>query len=135
MISSQFDTFLSLLDENLEVLAYDDDGGQSTNAKLLYELPRDGRYIVAASAYSANASGSYRLEFLKATCIFTPRRNVNIRTRPSTDASVAYTTQEPLIPTGYRIVGNYRWYQLSDGNWVRSDTGNSLCDLSQLPAS
>jgi hypothetical protein len=60
MTADDFDAYLELFDENRVSLAQDDDGGEGTNARLNFTLPRTGSYIVEARAFS-DATGDYAL--------------------------------------------------------------------------
>jgi hypothetical protein len=60
MGSDEFDTFVELFDESRVSLAQDDDGGQGTNSRLAFTLPRTGVYLIEARAYS-QATGAYSL--------------------------------------------------------------------------
>ena len=58
MSSSDFDTYLTLFDDNRLSLAEDDDGGaEGTNSRLTFTLPRTGAYIVEARAFSEETGG------------------------------------------------------------------------------
>jgi hypothetical protein len=52
------DTFMQLFDENRELLAEDDDGGERLNARIRHQLQSGRRYIVVISGYGSE-SGSY----------------------------------------------------------------------------
>lgn len=61
MMSSAFDTYLELFDENHVSLDEDDDGGpDGTDSRITFTLPRTGPYLIEARAY-AEATGAYSL--------------------------------------------------------------------------
>jgi len=60
MTSEEVDTYLRLYRGNEEI-AYDDDGGSHTNARIEAELSR-GSYIIEASSYNNSESGPYQIE-------------------------------------------------------------------------
>ncbi len=61
MTSSDFDSYLVLRDPDGALVASDDDGGEGNNARIRTVLPRDGRYRVVATAFSAEGRGQYGL--------------------------------------------------------------------------
>ncbi len=61
MTSSEFDTFLLLLDEAGERLAFNDDASGTSNAEIILTLPRTGAYRVIANAHDASGRGNYQL--------------------------------------------------------------------------
>jgi hypothetical protein len=61
LISSEFDTYLLLLDAEGERLGENDDIPGSTNSALEITLPRTGAYRIITNAYDANGQGAYQL--------------------------------------------------------------------------
>lgn len=62
--SSAFDAFVLLgrqSADGVEMLEQNDDGAGGTNARISFELPADGTYLVLANSYGARALGSYSL--------------------------------------------------------------------------
>ncbi|MBX2863279.1 MAG: S8 family serine peptidase [Leptolyngbyaceae cyanobacterium MAG.088] len=60
--SFQFDAYLQIVDITTgQVLAFDDDGGNSTNAELTFTAEADTQYLVRATSYWAFEIGSYSL--------------------------------------------------------------------------
>ena len=59
-LSGSFDTFLELYDENCELVAQDDDGGDGLNSMISRNLPA-GTYFVGTSSFGAGQSGSISL--------------------------------------------------------------------------
>lgn len=59
--SSDFDSYLFLLDDTGHVLASDDDSGGGGDALLRYELPYDGEYAVFVNTFSEGERGMYTL--------------------------------------------------------------------------
>jgi len=60
--STDFDTYLILQDSNGEVIGESDDREGSTNSFLQVTLPETGSYDLIASAFAADATGSYQLQ-------------------------------------------------------------------------
>ena len=66
MTSSEFDALLEIgkAEGNFSALASDDDGmGQGTDARLVFDVPEDGEYIVRARSYS-DGRGAYELRLI-----------------------------------------------------------------------
>lgn len=62
LISDDFDAFLTLLDEDGEVLITDDDRAGDLNARIdSFPLPADGVYTIIASSYNNASLGDYIL--------------------------------------------------------------------------
>ncbi len=61
LMSSDFDAYLSLRDQDGYVVGSDDDSGEDMNARLRTVLPRDGRYRLVVTAFSENGRGRYTL--------------------------------------------------------------------------
>jgi hypothetical protein len=61
MMSRDFDAYLVLRDPDGAMVAYDDDSGEGNDARIRTVLPRDGRYRLVATAFSAEARGRYSL--------------------------------------------------------------------------
>ncbi len=61
LTSNQFDTYLGLLSSTDVVLAEDDDGGGQTNSRIQFVIPSSGIYIIAATSYQNEGSGTYTL--------------------------------------------------------------------------
>jgi hypothetical protein len=59
--SSSFDAYAILEDASGKVLARDDDGGQGTNARIVFALPASGAYRIIANTYRQGAYGPYTL--------------------------------------------------------------------------
>lgn len=60
MSSEAFDTYVELFDASRVSLAEDDDGGEGTNSRLTFTLPRTGVYFIEARAFT-EATGAYAL--------------------------------------------------------------------------
>lgn len=58
--SYDFDAYLMVFDEWDELIAEDDDGGESTDAWVTVKLP-PGRYYIAATSFDAGETGAYTL--------------------------------------------------------------------------
>ncbi|MBB5659296.1 pre-peptidase C-terminal domain-containing protein [Brevundimonas halotolerans] len=66
MVSNAFDAFVIVGrekdDDDIEVLASDDDGLSDTHARLEWEVPDDGVYIIRAGSYGQSETGAYALK-------------------------------------------------------------------------
>jgi len=61
MRSSDFDSYLYLLDDNLSVLAYNDDGFNNKNSKITYYINKSGYYFIQAATYHTDTYGKFAL--------------------------------------------------------------------------
>ncbi|MFB2878446.1 PA14 domain-containing protein [Floridanema aerugineum] len=62
MSSTAFDTYLQLVNESTgQVIQFDDDSGGGTNSRLSFTTQSGINYLVRATSYSANSTGSYSL--------------------------------------------------------------------------
>lgn len=59
--SSQFDAYLTLVDPEGQVVAWNDDGGGDLDAEIVTELPQTGRYLVVVSGYGPRDLGRYTI--------------------------------------------------------------------------
>jgi len=66
MVSNAFDAFIIVGREkdgdDIEVLASDDDGLSDTHARLEWEVPDDGVYLIRAGSYGQSETGAYALK-------------------------------------------------------------------------
>jgi hypothetical protein len=60
LISDDFDPVLYLSDPELDLIAYDDDGGEGLDARITRQL-QAGPYLVWVSSFFANETGKYEL--------------------------------------------------------------------------
>ena len=79
MSSSAFDPLLLLSRNNGDPLAFDDNGGGGTTARLAAELPATGIYVILATPFAVNATGSYTLS-LSRTTSFAPETDAGDET-------------------------------------------------------
>jgi thiol-disulfide isomerase/thioredoxin len=61
MVSTEFDSYLRLLDGKGNQLAEDDDSGGNLNARIIFTCPQDGQYKIVCTSFGATAGGSYTL--------------------------------------------------------------------------
>ena len=59
--TADFDTYIELLDEDGDLIASDDDGGEDSASRLIWEARTSGRYYVVVRGYSGGVTGTYRL--------------------------------------------------------------------------
>jgi uncharacterized protein (TIGR03437 family) len=72
LTSTQYDTYLVLLDANGNLIAEDDDGGGGTNSRIpadsgYLSLTASGTYTVIVSSFDEGALGNYTLSLMAAT--------------------------------------------------------------------
>jgi CHAT domain-containing protein len=67
LTSSEFDSFLILLDPEKNNLAADDNGGEGNNARIVVTLPATGTYTILANSSEAGQTGNYVLSWQSAT--------------------------------------------------------------------
>ncbi|MBZ0314934.1 MAG: PPC domain-containing protein [Anaerolineae bacterium] len=72
LTSTQFDTYLELLDAEGTLVGENDDDGRTTNSALNLELPDDGIYFVLVSAYETQIAGEFELELYPLDSIESP---------------------------------------------------------------
>ena len=58
---AEFDTYMELYDEDIYLLASDDDGGDDSASRLLWTAPESGTFLVLMRGYGSSDSGSYEL--------------------------------------------------------------------------
>ena len=62
MLSSDFDAYLYLKDQNGNTLAHDDDGGGGRNARIIQTLSYSGMYQIYANTVGRGETGSFTLQ-------------------------------------------------------------------------
>lgn len=62
LMSSAFDAYLILRDQNGNEITHDDDGGAGLNSRIIQTLPYTGQYFVLANTANANEFGDYTLQ-------------------------------------------------------------------------
>jgi len=67
MTSSDFDSYLILLDADGNSVTQDDDGGGGYNALIQTTLPSAGNYLLLVNTYESGQSGAYRLHLTTST--------------------------------------------------------------------
>jgi CHAT domain-containing protein len=67
LTSSEFDSYLILLDPESKKIAEDDDGGSRNNARIIVTLPTSGTYTIIANARRGGETGNYTLSWRKTT--------------------------------------------------------------------
>lgn len=86
--SDQFDAFLFLFGPDGELVAYNDDFGNSTNSFVSYQLPADGDYTIEVTSYSEGESGEYRITFQAGESVNPERSVTEIAYNDSLDGSL-----------------------------------------------
>ena len=105
LASSDFDSFLLVTGPGGFTLSNDDEGGGSTDSRLVVEFPRDGVYRVAVTTFRPGETGNYRLQ----------------ATVPA--ANIASTTPEPAqaIAIGTALTGRLEEADDRLGSGARGD--------------
>jgi CHAT domain-containing protein/lipopolysaccharide biosynthesis regulator YciM len=67
LTSSEFDSYLILLDPEGKKIAENDDGGSGNNSRIIVTLPTNGTYRIIANAHKAGETGNYTLSWREAT--------------------------------------------------------------------
>ena len=67
LTSSEFNSYLILLDPEGKKIAEDDNAGSGNNARIIVTLPTSGTYTIIANAYKAGETGNYTLTWREAT--------------------------------------------------------------------
>ncbi len=67
LTSSEFDSYLILLDPEGKKIAEDDDGGSGNNARIIVTLPTSSTYRIIANTRKAGETGNYTLSWREAT--------------------------------------------------------------------
>lgn len=76
--SSEFDTYLILVDPDRNKIAENDDANQNTrNAELVLTLPQDGTYGVIVNGYDRSDRGRYELTIVSAQSTGTAQQSSN----------------------------------------------------------
>lgn len=87
--SSEFDTFLGIMDSEDNLLVSNDDAsGTNRNSFISLTLPANGMYTVVTTSFEAGASGGYRLSM----------RNFNPPPRATTTTASTQTASSGLAP-------------------------------------
>ncbi len=60
LMSDDFDAYLYVTGTGMEAVAYDDDGGDGLNSRMVFTAPASGSYLVVASVFSSG-EGRYTL--------------------------------------------------------------------------
>lgn len=61
VVSEDFDTYLNLQDDDEDTITEDDDGGNSLNSLITYEIEDDGDYIAEVTSFSGEEEGDFEL--------------------------------------------------------------------------
>jgi thiol-disulfide isomerase/thioredoxin len=61
MVSTEFDSYLRLLDKDGKQLDEDDDSGGNLNARIIFNCTKDGEYKVVCTSYDERGAGNYTL--------------------------------------------------------------------------
>jgi hypothetical protein len=72
LMSSDFDSYLSLRNQSGQEIAHDDDSGGGLNARIIWTLPYTGAYQILANTLRANQFGSFSLSLLQAAGMAQP---------------------------------------------------------------
>jgi len=60
-MSTQFDPLAVIQDNNGNQLGRDDDGGEGTDARLVFTFPYAGQYRIVVTSFAARSYGVYTL--------------------------------------------------------------------------
>jgi hypothetical protein len=62
LMSSAFDSYLYLRDQNGQAIAHDDDGGGGLNSRIIQQLPYSGMYQILANTLQSGQYGAFTLQ-------------------------------------------------------------------------
>ncbi len=134
--SSAFDTYLYLLDSGNQLLAQDDDGGGSTNARIpavsgFYRLPATGSYTIYATSYAESSTGAYSMTLSTASgCSYSINPTSQIFIASASTGSFTVTAGPGCAWTARSNVGWLTTTSTGSGSGtvnysVAANTGNS----------
>ncbi|MBA4185798.1 MAG: VCBS repeat-containing protein [Acidobacteria bacterium] len=91
--STNFDTYLYLINSSGQIITEDDDGGGGTNSRIpatsgFFTLPATGTYSIWASSFFANQTGTYTVSLIAGTVPPTTRRVFDFDGDGKSDVSV-----------------------------------------------
>lgn len=100
MTSSVFDAVLLVTDPQLDFLAFDDDSGGGTDARIFYQFD-SGTYIVWATSFASGVTGMYRLtsEIVEVASCDVPVGSIALKTRSRAlcrSRAVSETERSPI---------------------------------------
>jgi hypothetical protein len=72
LMSSAFDSYLYLRDQNGRPIAHDDDGGGGLNARIIQQLPYTGTYQIVANTLASGQFGAFTLQLQSAQAAMQP---------------------------------------------------------------
>jgi hypothetical protein len=108
LTSEDFDSFLSLLDEEGVVLTTNDDGAGNLNSRIdSFVLPADGDYTIEASSFSRFSTGSYTLSIVEGSAPTTTTGDVVAQSGGSIDIgdTVTGTLDSSTLTSRYTFEG------------------------------
>ncbi len=65
MNSPDFDTYIRVRDSQGNQVAFDDDGGEKLNSRLLFKVPKNDTYQIVATSFRNSGIGKYTLKIAK----------------------------------------------------------------------
>lgn len=99
--SDQFDAFLYLFGPDGELVAYNDDFGDSTNSFVSSRLPADGDYTIEVTSYDEGESGQYMITFQAGSSVNPGRSVTEISYNDSLDGSLGVADGISRIGSGH----------------------------------
>ena len=124
-MTAGFDTYLELMDQNGNLIMFDDDGGQGLNSLIeFYSLPQSGTYTIIARGFSSTANGAYSLALIADTVADADEEEAtsgggNTTTTTPSDGSIGY---------GDTISANLR--SGNEDEWVFEGSGGDIITIS-----
>lgn len=131
MSSSEFDTYLQIIDFNTgAVLAYNDDAGSSSNSQITFTIEGGKNYIVRATSYAPFATGRYQIDAQQATAPPTGREFNRTYGYGLVDAAaaVAQAMSQPKFTDVPNLGGNNWGNDMINAPevWARNITGRGI---------
>ncbi|MDO4544290.1 MAG: DVUA0089 family protein, partial [Clostridia bacterium] len=108
--TNSVDTYMTLFDADMNVIAYDDDGGGNNTSLITYEVMESGTYYVIVAGYGANSAGTFIFTATELPPTLNQALNVP-------GGSLNFTTGE-----------EYPWTAVKRGDRLYAQSGNQYCD-------
>lgn len=131
MSSTEFDTYLYLINQNGIVVAENDDGGGGRNSRIpaisgLFSIPTSGTYSILATSFAADATGSYTINLVGGSnCSYSINPNRQIFISSAGIGSFAISTNCFWVANSHDSWLTTNSSGLGDGNVAYSVAANT----------
>lgn len=108
--TGNYDTYVTLYDENMNRLRSNDDSGSGRNFSLYYEFKAGNTYLFECRMYSSSATGSFQVtleqhEHSYSSTVIEPTCTASGYTQYSCSCGSSYTS-DYVLPTGHNYVND-----------------------------